>query len=176
MAKSDDRRFIQYPRFEASLPEDGKVTGTLKFAVTRGHNIHISTDTAVNTNTPGVQFRDRDYSVSIHATLLNGVWTSGEYTKVVRSDTFDVSAPRTHYAAVVDAVMALIPSVVTGAMLANAEYADKYNDETYEMGKVEKLEQALREARAILQRATHGRRLAEEAREASMMALIAEKG
>ena len=167
---SNGRQWITYPKFLVTLPEDGKVTGTVEFAVTRGTHISItSVGRHINDQVPGVMFRETEYKIHVHAHLINGAWTADNYTTVEKRHSWNVSAPKTHFAAIVDAVLASIPQAATPMVLATAEYADAWNDESREVEDVAELEMKLKAARTKLKAATRRRVNANDAKTAALV-------
>lgn len=173
---SDGRQWMQYPEFIVDMPADGKVTGRLEFAVIRGNHISITTvRTAVNNDEPGITYRGAEYRVHVRAIKVNGEWQAAdEYTSVMKRESWNVGAAPTIYRAVVDAIVAHIPTAVTPMTFAAAEWADAYNDESRELETVAELEVKLKTARATLRQATNRAKKAADAKTAATVEMIAE--
>lgn len=171
VAKSSDREYKRPRKLTVSLPEGGKVTGTVELTVIRSGHIYITSDLGYGKPDNYVTYRGKEFRVSVIRAYLhdNGEWhhhPAGESASPMiykRNEGFSlIDAPPSFAAAIVGAILDMIPNVVGPETLKLADYIDAYNDETSAMGKVEEAEAKLAEARAELEAVT-ARRVAAEA-------------
>lgn len=177
MATTTNREYQSNPEFDVTLPEDGKVTGTVHVSVVSGDYVYITSNRRVNgSDRKYLTFRGQGFQAShVRAYLWSdGTWHAMKEggrnsidANIYRAEGFLVDAPPTYKAMIVAAIIDAVSANVTPMALARAEYARLYNDETGALEDVRRLEAEL--ANAVLVARVAGKRTAEAHRALSAL-------